>query len=156
MAEWMYDDGPGGTNADCPAAGGGGCWGHRDIILGQYAAPALMGVGYGRGTTQLFVGGDTVDTPYFTWAQEIPFLPVGVFPYGVNDSVLPGTVADVVHPAVGLRRRTWTSRRPMSGGEGRLLSSAPHELQPARRRTLQHRPDLHARRPSASSPPPWS
>ena len=36
------------------------------------------------------MGGDTADTPYFTWAQEIPLLPVGVFPYGINDSVLPG------------------------------------------------------------------
>ena len=91
LAMWMYDDGPGGTNVDCPASGGGGCWAHRDIILGSYAAPALMGVGYGPSTTQLFVGGDTVDTPYFTWAQEAPLLPVGVFPYGVNASVLPGT-----------------------------------------------------------------
>ena len=90
LAMWMYDDGPGGTNADCPATGGGGCWGHRNIILGQYASPSMMGVGYGSGTTQLFVGGDTVDTAYFTWAQEIPLLPVGIFPYGLNDSVLPG------------------------------------------------------------------
>ncbi len=49
-----------------------------------------MGVGYGHGTTQLVVGGDTVDTPYFTWSQVTPFLPVGVFPYGVNASVTPG------------------------------------------------------------------
>jgi hypothetical protein len=91
LALWMYDDGPGGTNVDCPASGGGGCWGHRDIILGSYAAPALMGVGYGPSTSQIFVGGDTVDTPYFTWAQEAPLLPVGVYPFGVNASVLPGT-----------------------------------------------------------------
>jgi hypothetical protein len=91
LAMWMYDDGPGGSNVACPPTGGGGCWGHRDIILGSYAAPALMGVGYGPSTTQLFVGGDTVDTPYFTWAQEIPLFPVGVFPYGINASVLPGS-----------------------------------------------------------------
>ena len=91
LAMWMYNDGPGGSDVDCPASGGGGCWGHRDIILGSYAAPSLMGVGYGPSTTQIFVGGDTVDTPYFTWAQEAPLLPVGVYPYGVNASVLPGT-----------------------------------------------------------------
>ena len=90
LAMWMYDDGPGGTNADCPPTGGGGCWGHRDIILGQYAAPALMGVGTGPSTTQLFVGGDTTDTPYFTWAQEVPLFPAGVFPDGIDTSVLPG------------------------------------------------------------------
>jgi hypothetical protein len=90
MAMWMYDDGPGGTNLDCPTTGGSGCWAHRDIILGQYAAPALMGVGDGPATTQLFVGGDTTDTPYFTWSQVTPYLPVGVYPYGVDDSVTPG------------------------------------------------------------------
>ena len=90
LAMWMYDDGPGGTNSACPPTGGSGCWGHRDIILGQYAAPALMGVGSGPSTTQLFVGGDTTDTPYFTWAQEVALFPVGVFPFGVNTSVLPG------------------------------------------------------------------
>jgi hypothetical protein len=91
LALWMYDDGPGGSNSGCPSAGAPGCWAHRDIDLGQYASPALMGVGYGPSTTQLFVGGDTTDTPYFTWSQVTPFLPVGVFPYGVNASVLPGT-----------------------------------------------------------------
>ncbi len=91
LAMWMYDDGPGGTNVGCPGSGGGGCWAHRDIILGQYAAPALMGVGDGPSTTQLFVGGDTTDAPYFTWAQEVPFLPVGVFPDGIDASVLPGS-----------------------------------------------------------------
>ena len=90
LAMWMYDDGPGGTNSDCPPTGGAGCWAHRDIILGQYASPSLMGVGYGPATTQIFVGGDTADTPYFTWAQEVPLLPVGVFPQGINESVLPG------------------------------------------------------------------
>jgi len=86
LAMWMYNDGPGGSNLDCPTSGGGQCWGHRDIILGQYASPSLMGVGNSTGTTQIFVGGDTVDTPYFTWAQEIPLLPVGVFPYGIDAS----------------------------------------------------------------------
>src|ERR1700728_4437938 len=91
LASWMYQDGPGGSNSGCPPSGGAGCWAHRDIILGQYASPALMGVGYGPSTTQLFIGGDTTDIPYFTWAQVTPFLPVGAFPYGVNASVLPGT-----------------------------------------------------------------
>jgi len=31
---WMYDDGPGSGNLACGAGGGGGCWGHRDNILG--------------------------------------------------------------------------------------------------------------------------
>ena len=92
MAEWMYDDGPGGTNVGLPRAGRRRLLGPpRTSFRAQYAAPALMGVGNGPATTQLFVGGDTIDAPYFTWAQVTPFLPVGVFPYGVNDSVTPGT-----------------------------------------------------------------
>ena len=34
---WMYDDGPGSGNLAC-GSGGGGCWGHRDNILGFTAA----------------------------------------------------------------------------------------------------------------------
>jgi hypothetical protein len=30
---WMYDDGPGGPNADCTNSDSSGCWGHRDGIL---------------------------------------------------------------------------------------------------------------------------
>jgi hypothetical protein len=34
--DWMYDDGPGGSNNDCRTRGARGCWGHRDNILGRY------------------------------------------------------------------------------------------------------------------------
>ena len=34
---WMYDDGPGSGNLAC-GGGGGGCWGHRDNILGFSAS----------------------------------------------------------------------------------------------------------------------
>ncbi len=34
---WMYDDGPGSGNEAC-GSGAGGCWGHRDNILGFSAA----------------------------------------------------------------------------------------------------------------------
>ncbi|MGH9071434.1 MAG: hypothetical protein ACRDX8_09805, partial [Acidimicrobiales bacterium] len=45
MFDWMYNDGPGSFNVDCPASGGAGCWVHRDDILlstanGATAAPA--------------------------------------------------------------------------------------------------------------------
>jgi hypothetical protein len=39
--EWMYDDGPGGTNLDCKSAGQRGCWGHRHNILSSW--PGLIG-----------------------------------------------------------------------------------------------------------------
>jgi hypothetical protein len=45
--DWMYNDGPGSFNVDCPAGsspGSSGCWIHRDQILtnstsGAFAAP---------------------------------------------------------------------------------------------------------------------
>ena len=44
---WMYDDGYGGTNRDCTSPGAGGCWGHRDNILGDWTTTgsqtAMMG-----------------------------------------------------------------------------------------------------------------
>jgi hypothetical protein len=33
---WMYNDGYGGTNADCTTPSGASCWGHRDLILGPW------------------------------------------------------------------------------------------------------------------------
>ncbi len=86
---WLYQDGYGGVNDACTSPGAAGCWEHRQIILGQYNAPLLMGVGTGPSTTQLFVGGDTRDTPYYTWSDVIPHLPVGVSAPEI--SALPGT-----------------------------------------------------------------
>jgi hypothetical protein len=34
--EWMYDDGPGGTNPGCSATGEAQCWWHRDNILSPW------------------------------------------------------------------------------------------------------------------------
>ncbi len=33
---WMYDDGPGSFNEDCPHKGDAGCWGHRHDVLNAY------------------------------------------------------------------------------------------------------------------------
>ena len=38
---WMYDDGFGGENVDCPTATAAGCWGHRQNILSFANAPVL-------------------------------------------------------------------------------------------------------------------
>ena len=86
---WMYDDGYGGPNGGCTAVGNPACWLHRQIMLGQYPSPVLMGVGTGPSTTELLVGGDTADTPYFTWSDVVPHLPVGVSAPVI--SALPGT-----------------------------------------------------------------
>ena len=39
--DWMYNDGPGGNNADCMANDFSGCWAHRDNILSPW--PGMMG-----------------------------------------------------------------------------------------------------------------
>jgi len=40
--EWMYDDGPGGTNPGCSATNQAQCWSHRDNILSPW--PGSVGV----------------------------------------------------------------------------------------------------------------
>jgi len=83
---WMYDDGYGGFNYDCPTAHAQGCWGHRDNVLGRWSAdlggcPAadsrlVMGAAYARskyGATfaEIFVAacGPTPAGEVFTWAE---------------------------------------------------------------------------------------
>lgn len=89
--EWMYDDGYGSGNLDCTSPTASGCWGHRDDILWDFTAPAVMGAAYAAGTkygpseTELFVGGDTEtgageqDQPIApTWATIAATLPIGL------------------------------------------------------------------------------
>lgn len=52
---WMYDDGPGGSNVDCPKAGSAGCWGHRDNILSRWAGEAGAGASIWAGRVSLTV-----------------------------------------------------------------------------------------------------
>jgi ribosomal protein L24E len=93
---WMYDDGPGSSNIDCPQAGASGCWGHRDnILLGLACQPCEMGTGFDAtgyqgypGWAELLV--DTSGSPAldFSWAQETPYLT--------------GNAAGLTAPAVGI------------------------------------------------------
>jgi hypothetical protein len=79
---WMYDDGPGSNNADCGAGGGGGCWGHRDVVLLSLScAPCVMGTGFSASGwggqpswAELLVGTSGSPATDFTWAQEAPYL----------------------------------------------------------------------------------
>jgi hypothetical protein len=92
---WMYDDGWGGqdntSNEACTGPSSGGCWGHRDELLGKHTGIAcsdcIAGAGYtGRagGNWQesydfLVVRPTTLPTPFsFTWnAGVLPMLPAG-------------------------------------------------------------------------------
>lgn len=42
---WMYDDGIGSGNLDCPKKGGPGCWGHRHGILDDFGTVGTMVMG---------------------------------------------------------------------------------------------------------------
>jgi hypothetical protein len=96
---WMYQDGWAGsatTNQACTSPAAGGCWAHRDNILGSYANPSLMGAAVGSGpagtsVAQVIVGGDTRDAPYFTWADVQAHLPVGITDASVYVSSPPGS-----------------------------------------------------------------
>jgi len=55
---WMYDDGVGSPNIDCPSAGAVGCWGHRENILVSWpgqAGVAALSTPKGWVLTELFV-----------------------------------------------------------------------------------------------------
>ncbi len=42
---WMYDDGPGSGNLDCPSPGAAGCWGHRHDILWSFGGSGALAMG---------------------------------------------------------------------------------------------------------------
>lgn len=73
---WMYDDGYGAVNGDCPTPKSDGCWGHRDDILYDFDTPLVMGAAVSTGTavgtsmTEEFIGGDSTDKADVspTWA----------------------------------------------------------------------------------------
>jgi hypothetical protein len=43
--DWMYDDGPGSPNIDCPPTGGAGCWGHRHDVLMDVGSDVVYAMG---------------------------------------------------------------------------------------------------------------
>jgi hypothetical protein len=79
---WMYDDGPGSNNADCPPGGGGGCWGHRNVILLPLSCtPCVMGTGFAPTAwggqpswAEILVATSGAPATVFSWQQEAPYL----------------------------------------------------------------------------------
>lgn len=79
---WMYADGYGGGNYDCPTPTASGCWGHRRNILFStapgYSAPVYsMGAGATRDTRggptwgMAIAASEGPPTYYYTWAQAV-------------------------------------------------------------------------------------
>ena len=79
--DWMYDDGYGSPNLDCANAHAGGCWDHRENILGNYGPHPAMGAGAAK------VGGVTSMTELFSSG-----------PPGRLDFVLPRQAPALVSP----------------------------------------------------------
>jgi hypothetical protein len=129
---WMYQDGWEGSatfNAACTSPSAPGCWGHRDNILGTYASPSLMGaaaapVPAGTSVAEVIVASDTTDTPYFTWADVMAHLPVGVTDASVDVSSPPGAsqVGSVQVWASGEAMNVGLS---ISGGKGVFSMGSP-------------------------------
>lgn len=80
---WMYDDGPGSANVDCPTAGAAGCWGHRDnVLVSLPCTSCVMGTaldptgwkGYPAWAELLVEASGPVST-VFAWNQVTPYLP---------------------------------------------------------------------------------
>jgi hypothetical protein len=55
---FMYDDGLGSGNLDCPAAGGPGCWGHRHGLLDDFGTVGTLVMGAAVNPTGDTVAGD--------------------------------------------------------------------------------------------------
>jgi hypothetical protein len=81
--EWVYDDGYGSTNADCPEPTSTGCWGHRHVLIGDGSVVPgvewVMGAAAGssaqghQGYAALIVGARPGEPPsyYYTWGQAV-------------------------------------------------------------------------------------
>jgi hypothetical protein len=79
---WMYDDGPGSPNSDCPTRSSRGCWGHRHNILHRYDTPLAMGAAvahHGSSMAAEYIGGDRADhATSARWSHYRHRLPVGL------------------------------------------------------------------------------
>ncbi len=54
--DWVYDDGFGSGNVDCPTPGASGCWGHRRDVLAEFDPEATISMGAGASVGELGVG----------------------------------------------------------------------------------------------------
>jgi hypothetical protein len=91
---WMYDDGPGSGNLDCPRGGAPGCWGHRHGILDDFGSGERLIAGAAleatadthrgdRGGTSMAVTLAVAGRPQrlvFTWAEVLASMPPSIAP----------------------------------------------------------------------------
>lgn len=113
---WLYDDGPGSMNIDCPTPGAAGCWGHRRNILATYANLELMGASSeGPSLAMLVVAGGGLSQTGPTWGAIAAHIPVHLSARAVTAAALPGHVAGR-HVTVWGTASTTLVRASIAGG----------------------------------------
>lgn len=132
---WVYDDGYGSTNADCPEPTSTGCWGHRHILVGNGSVVPgvewVMGAAAGlsaegrQGYAALLVSARPGEPPsyYYTWAQAVA--------EGAGTNEYNPGVPDLTEPNGASQTKTAGSHRPgVSFGfkSHRLVIRAGNEL----------------------------
>jgi hypothetical protein len=81
---WMYDDGIGSGNLDCPKKGGSGCWGHRHGILDDFGTVGTMVMGAA-------VNGDDKGGPSMAATLAVTSQAVGAITYSWPRALLSPT-----------------------------------------------------------------
>ncbi|HEY2665359.1 MAG TPA: hypothetical protein VGK51_00825 [Actinomycetota bacterium] len=76
---WMYDDGIGSGNLDCPKGGGAGCWGHRHGILDNFGTVGTLVMGAALNPTS--DTGDDKGGPSMAASLAITSRPVAGYTY---------------------------------------------------------------------------
>jgi hypothetical protein len=76
---WMYDDGIGSGNLDCPKGGGPGCWGHRHGILDDFGTVGTLVMGAALNPTS--DTGDDKGGPSMAASLAITTRPVSGYTY---------------------------------------------------------------------------
>jgi hypothetical protein len=76
---WMYDDGIGSGNLDCPKGGGSGCWGHRHGILDNFGTVGTLVMGAALNPTS--DTGDDKGGPSMAASLAITSKPVSGYAY---------------------------------------------------------------------------
>ncbi len=114
---WMYDDGPGSFNIDCPAAGASGCWGHRRNILSAYPGPALMGASsQGSSLAMLVVAGNGLSRTGPAWGSLATKDPVALSARSLDAVAPAGRVAGLHVTVWGTASATRANLSIIGGG----------------------------------------
>jgi hypothetical protein len=118
---WMWDDGVGSNNIDCPSRGAPGCWGHRDDTLHAFPRGDQLEMGVGSGRDAVGQPGWTELYESFEVPATIPCLATVV---GMSRHVVRTTGATITLYGFGFLNasRVTALGRPAQILRGRLFS----------------------------------